>query len=105
MASYRGHLAFSAALGAAPFSLVDVSHRQTALEVTGPRAARALLAGCPLDLDRSAFPTGACTRTIIAKSEVVLWRQGDERFRVEVWRSFAPYVWSFLREACLEGDL
>jgi sarcosine oxidase, subunit gamma len=43
-------------------SLVDVSHRQVGLIVTGPSAARAISAGCPLDLHPSAFPLGMAAR-------------------------------------------
>ncbi len=87
------------ALGQLPHSLVDVSHRQTALAVSGPRAPTLLAAGCPLDLDESAFPVGMCTRTLLAKAEIVLWRTGSLEFRAEVWRSFAAYVSQFLAEA------
>ncbi len=87
------------ALDELPHSLVDVSHRQTALAVSGPEAATLLAAGCPLDLDTSAFPVGMCTRTLLAKAEIVLWRTGSLEFRIEVWRSFAAYVSQFLAEA------
>jgi sarcosine oxidase subunit gamma len=40
-----------------------------------------------------------CTRTMLAKAEIVLWRTGSLEFRVEVWRSFAAYVSQFLAEA------
>lgn len=50
-----------------PHSLVDVSHRQAGIEVSGSAAAAALNAGCPLDLDAEAFPTGMCTRTLLAR--------------------------------------
>jgi sarcosine oxidase subunit gamma len=40
-----------------------------------------------------------CTRTMLAKAEVVLWRPAAEEFHLEVWRSFAPYVTQFLAEA------
>jgi sarcosine oxidase, subunit gamma len=85
-----------------PHSLVDVSHRQVAIEVAGPEAAAVLNAGCPLDLDETAFPVSMCTRTVLAKAEIVLWRVAPELFRVEVWRSFADYVWLFLEEASRE---
>ncbi|MGH8264604.1 MAG: sarcosine oxidase subunit gamma [Steroidobacteraceae bacterium] len=75
-----------------PHSLVDVSHRQLALEVSGRHASALLSVGCPLDLDLAQFPTGMCTRTLFAKAEIVLWRTGDNRFQLEVWRSFADYV-------------
>lgn len=91
--------ALSEALRGQPASLVDVSHRQTGLVVAGPRAEMLLSAGCPLDLDLATFPVGMCTRTILAKAEIVLWRTGNETFRLEVARSFAPYVAAFLAEA------
>jgi sarcosine oxidase, subunit gamma len=87
------------ALAATAHSLVDVSHRQIALELTGPEAVLLLAAGCPLDLEPGAFPVGMCTRTMLAKAEIVLWRTATDVFRIEVWRSFAPYVSAFLREA------
>ena len=80
-------------------SLVDVSHRQIGLIVSGPAAARALNAGCPLDLDPRAFPVGMATRTLYDKAEIVLWRRGESAFHVEVWRSFAPHVAASLVEA------
>jgi sarcosine oxidase subunit gamma len=58
-----------------------------------------LNAGCPLDLDAAEFPVGMCTRTVLAKSEIVLWRRGVDSFRLEVARSFTPYVRAFLMEA------
>jgi len=91
--------ALEEALASLPCSLVDVSHRQVALSVDGPQAETLLAAGCPLDLDALAFPVGMCTRTMLAKAEVVLWRTGAQSFRLEVARSFAPYVAAFLEEA------
>jgi len=40
-----------------------------------------------------------CTRTVLAKAEMVLWRTADEVFRIEVARSFVTYVAEFLAEA------
>ena len=100
-AAFAGSLA--KALSALPHSLVDVSHRQSACELRGPHAATLLAAGCPLDLDERAFPVGMCTRTVLAKAEVVLWRTAAERFRLEVARSFVAYVSEFLAEAERSG--
>ena len=80
-------------------SVVDVSHRNTALGVIGPRAAWAINAFCALDLHPSAFPAGMCTRTVFGKAEIVLWRTEADAFRIDVARSFAPYVWACLEEA------
>jgi sarcosine oxidase subunit gamma len=78
-------------------SVVDVSGRQIGLTLTGDGSAVTLAAGCPLDLDR--FEVGACTRTLLGKAEIVLWRTGPLGWHVEVWRSFAPYVRALLAQA------
>ncbi len=87
------------ALAGLPHSLVDVSHRQVALLLEGPAAATLLASGCALGLDAAAFPISMCTRTMLSKAEVLLWRTAADSFRLEVWRSFAPYVTQFLSEA------
>jgi sarcosine oxidase subunit gamma len=86
-------------LGSVPHSLVEVSDRQVAVIVSGEGAELVLSAGCPLDLDITAFPVGACTRTVLGKTEIVLWRRADGMFHLEVWRSFAAYLAAFLEEA------
>jgi len=91
-----------AALDGAPASVVDVSHRTVAYEITGPRAAWCLNAFCALDLDQRAFPIGMCTRTLLGKAEIVLWRTGGETFHIETARSLAPYVRDCLAEAAQE---
>jgi sarcosine oxidase subunit gamma len=80
-----------------PHALVDISHRQSAILLDTPHAAAMLNAGCPLDLDERAFPVGMATRTLFMKADIVLWRTGGDSFHIEVWRSFAPYVWSLLK--------
>lgn len=80
-------------------SLVDISHRQTGLILSGPKAGDVLAVGCPLDLHDSAFAIGGCARTLFAKAEVVVWRLQPDVFHVEVGRSFAPYVVALMSEA------
>jgi heterotetrameric sarcosine oxidase gamma subunit len=43
-----------------------------------------------------------CTRTLLGKAEVILWRTGADAFHIEVARSLLPYVWACLEEARLE---
>lgn len=88
-----------AAIDKPPFSAVDISHRNTAITVSGAPAAAALNSGCPQDLSLAAFPVGACTRTVLAKCEIVLLREAETRFRVESWRSFSDYVWKYVVDA------
>lgn len=84
---------------AAFHSAVDVSHRNVGILVAGRGAEAALAGGCPRDLSAAAFPVGSCARTVLGKAEIVVWRTGEDAFRVECWRSFSDYVFSFLAEA------
>ncbi|HEV7612227.1 MAG TPA: sarcosine oxidase subunit gamma family protein [Steroidobacteraceae bacterium] len=94
--------ALERALGALPHALVNISHRQFALEVSGPYAAAILSGACPLDLDIGEFPVGMCTRTALAKADIVLWRKREDVFHLEIWRSFSGYVTGLLGEIALE---
>lgn len=87
------------ALAKIPHSLVEVSARQVAIAVRGRDASLLLNSGCPLDLDVFAFPPGMCTRTLLGKAEIVLWRKAAEEYHLEAWRSFSDYVLGWLREA------
>ena len=89
------------AMAAHPHALVEVSDRQIGLIITGAEAEAVLSVGCPLDLGLDAFPVGMCTRTILAKAEIGLWRTGPETFHLEVWRSFEAYVRQFLATAAV----
>ncbi|MEO5808135.1 sarcosine oxidase subunit gamma family protein [Devosia sp.] len=80
-------------------AVVDISHRQTAVLLQGAGATAILNAGTPLDLSLTAFPVGMAVRTIFEKAEIVLWRNGETSFHIEVWRSFAPYVVALLKAA------
>jgi sarcosine oxidase, subunit gamma len=90
------------ALAAYPHALVDISHRQAALEISGTHAEEILAGACPLDLDLRRFPIHMCTRTVLAKAEIVLWRTAPKVFHLEVWRSFQAYAQELLREIARE---
>jgi sarcosine oxidase subunit gamma len=93
------------ALASVFHTLVDVSHRQVAIDLEGPGAARALSAGVPLDLDVVGFPVGMAARTLLFKAEITLWRREETRFRIEVARSFGPYVADVLDQSARDQEL
>jgi len=97
--------ALEAALADVPHALIDVGHRQCAIEVSGEGAERLLSAGVALDLDAAAFPVGMVARTLFLKAEVTLWRREAMRFRVETPRSFAPYVAAALVASARDQEL
>ena len=86
-------------------SAVDISHRNTAVLVSGVAATNLLNEASPRDLSLDAFPVGTGSRTILGKAEVVLLRTGKTDFRVECWRSFSDYVWDLLSEAAKDAHL
>jgi sarcosine oxidase subunit gamma len=83
-------------------ALCDIGHRHIGIDIEGPAARALIQSGCALDLAR-AFPPGKATRTLYEGVEIILWRIADERFRIEVWRSFASYLWAALDLAA--GDM
>jgi len=83
-------------------SAVDISHRNTAILVTGKGARATLESGCPQNLGDTVFPVGSATRTVMGKIEVVIIRTGETEFRLECWRSFSDYAFGMLSEAA--GD-
>lgn len=87
------------------FAATDVSHRNTAYVISGMGAAAVLNAGCPRDLSVKEFPVGTASRTIFGKAEVVLYRTSKDTFRLECWRSFAPYVWDLLVDAARDAHI
>ncbi|MEX0345314.1 MAG: sarcosine oxidase subunit gamma [Rhizobiaceae bacterium] len=86
-----------------PHAAVDISHRNTGILVSGSAAEATLSSGCPQDLRIGSFPVGACSRTVLGKAEIVLWRIAENEFRVECWRSFSTYVFDFLELAARDA--
>lgn len=90
------------AAGDQAYALVDVSHRDVGLRMTGSAVTDALASGCPQNLDIGAFPVGKCTRTVYHKAGILLWRREKHDFVLETWRSFVPYLLDYLaRETTL----
>ncbi|MBX9885261.1 MAG: sarcosine oxidase gamma subunit [Novosphingobium sp.] len=80
-----------------PVSVVDVSSRALGLVLEGPGALAVLSSGCPLDLAK--MGVGRASRTVFETVEVIVWREAEERWHVEVWRSFATWLWHALHAA------
>ena len=85
------------------FSPVDISQRNTAILVSGENAEATISAGCPQNLSAKAFPVGSVSRTLLGKVEVIVYRVKPQVFRVECWRSFSDYVFTFLSESARDA--
>ena len=91
---------FSKGRAKTPHSLTVISDREFTIAITGPRAQEFLTVACPLDLSRIA--PGTAKRTLFDSAQVVLIRDADDAFRIEVWRSFFPHVSELLDIALRE---
>ncbi|MEZ5685443.1 MAG: sarcosine oxidase subunit gamma [Paracoccaceae bacterium] len=92
--------AFAGIYAAHPHSLVDVSGREVTYAIDGLRAADLLTLGMARDV--ASIPSGEGRRTVFDGVTVTLWRDGDARFRMDVWNSFAVHVLSLLVTGCRE---
>lgn len=89
--------AFQAIYADAPHSLTDISDREMTIAVSGLQAADLLSTACPRDVE--AIPIGNGVRTIFDTVQIVLTRQAETEYRIEVWRSYFPHVWALLNTA------
>lgn len=80
-------------------AITDISERSVCLIIEGARAKSILASGCPLDLDK--FAVGRPARTIYENVEIILIHESEQRWQVEVWRSFAPWLWTALTTAAI----
>ncbi|MCA0938746.1 sarcosine oxidase subunit gamma [Salipiger pacificus] len=85
---------------ALPHSLVDISAREVTFVIEGPRAAELMTIGCARDID--ALKVGSARRTLFDGATVTLWRDADDRFRMDVWNSFAPHLLHLLQVGARE---
>ncbi|WP_343313417.1 sarcosine oxidase subunit gamma [Brucella sp. BE17] len=81
-------------------SLTDVSHRETGIDIIGPKAEWLLNAASPLDLAKMQAP--GANRTIFDHAQIILMKWDADHYRIEVWNSFADHVWTLLEVASNE---
>ncbi|WP_420328481.1 sarcosine oxidase subunit gamma [Mameliella sp.] len=86
--------------GVLPHSLVDVSGREVTFALDGPRAVDLLTLGMPRNPDSIAVGEGR--RINFDGVTVVLWRDGETAFRMDVWHSFAPHLLHLLETGVRE---
>jgi sarcosine oxidase subunit gamma len=90
------------ALGSEPGQVVDVSANRTTLELAGPCALPVLQKSCELDLHPRVFPVGAAVATLLDSTGVILWRTGEQSWRVMPRASFATHVARWLLDGMRE---
>ena len=84
-----------------PMAVTDISERAVTIALEGDKALAVLSAGCPRNL--ALLHVGSVRRTVFEGVEIILFRTSETRWEVEVWRSFAPWLWTALTTAAGHG--
>jgi sarcosine oxidase subunit gamma len=82
--------------------VVDLSANRTTFELTGPKSRPVLEKGCSLDLHPRVFKAGTALSTQIGNIPVVLWKTGEESYRIFPRASFAEFLGRWLLDAMRE---
>ena len=82
--------------------VVDLSANRTTFDLTGPRSRAVLEKGCSLDLHPRVLKAGTALSTEIGNIPVVLWKTGEESFRIFPRASFADFLGRWLLDAMRE---
>jgi sarcosine oxidase, subunit gamma len=86
-------------------TVTDVSAQRTTMRLSGALTREILARGCATDLHPRVSPAGTCVQTLLAQAGVTLLVDDDSpaaAVRLLVRSSFAPYVASWLVDACTE---
>jgi len=86
-----------------PNSLVDISAREISFEIEGPKAKDLICIGCPRD--PLSLKLGEGRRTVFNEASVILWRDAENYYRIDVWHSFADHLLDLLEIGCRELSL
>jgi sarcosine oxidase, subunit gamma len=82
--------------------VVDLSANRTTFDLTGPRSRAVLEKGCSLDLHPRVLKAGTALSTEIGNIPVVLWKTGEESFRIFPRASFADFLGRWLLDSMRE---
>jgi sarcosine oxidase subunit gamma len=85
-----------------PGAVVDLSANRTTFELAGPSARAVLEKGVSFDLHPRAFAAGTAIATVLDHVPVLLWKTGEESYRVLPRASFADHVGRWLVDAMRE---
>ena len=80
-------------------AVVDVSDYYTVLQFSGPQSEAVLRRGCPLDLHPGVFPAGSIAQTRFGHASILLDRQDEFTWNIQVRWTYAEYFWDYIVSA------
>ncbi|OFI37603.1 sarcosine oxidase subunit gamma [Arthrobacter sp. SW1] len=90
------------ALGDGQGQVVDLSANRTVFELSGVRARDVLEKGCSLDLHPRVLKAGTALSTEIGHIPVILWKSGEDTFKVLPRASFTDFLGRWLVDGMRE---
>jgi len=90
------------AIGDSFASVTDVSGGNTVVEVAGSSATALLKKGLTIDLHDGVFGAGQCAQTLLAKTNVTIYKTDKPGYCLIVRRSFADYLGHWLLDSARE---
>jgi sarcosine oxidase subunit gamma len=94
--------ALGGALGDGQGQVVDLSANRTIFELSGTKARDVLEKGCSLDLHPRSFKAGTALSTEVGHIPVILWKSGEDTFKVLPRASFADFLGRWLVDGIRE---
>ncbi|GHG53446.1 sarcosine oxidase subunit gamma [Sinomonas cellulolyticus] len=85
-----------------PGAVVDLSANRTTFELTGPSALPVLEKGVSFDLHPRHFAVGQAIATVLDHVPVLVWKTGEQAYRILPRASFADHVGRWLIDAMRE---
>lgn len=82
--------------------ITEMSDQYMRFDLSGKHARNLLAKGCELDLSEAAFGPYACSRTLLAHLNVVIWRDDSDDLSLFIDASFAEHLWLWLQGAAKE---
>ncbi|MDX1654914.1 MAG: sarcosine oxidase subunit gamma family protein [Candidatus Competibacteraceae bacterium] len=86
-------------------AVTDITGGQTVIVIQGSHGAELLAKATPLDIHPRVFGVGQCAQTRLAKAGGLIRPLEGGGFELVVRRSFADYLWLWLRDAAQEYGL
>ena len=86
-------------------AVVDNSGGYASIHLSGPMADMVMYKSTGYDIHPSNFPRGKVVTTTFAQAQTILRRLDDESYELIFRRSFADYIWRWLRDASQEYGL
>lgn len=86
-------------------AVVDNSGGYACIHLAGPAAELVIRKSTSYDIHPRNFPAGKVVNTTFAQAQATLRRIDDQAFELIFRRSFADYIWRWLRDAAAEYGL